>query len=190
VKTHSCEVQPAATAAALALDAGIAVQDLPDDVLRARLLADGQVLELEDAQRLTSRTLPGVVIDDRQAKLTGPWTSSSAKRPFVDAGYQHDGHTGKGEKSARFEATLPPGRHEVRLCYSAQANRATNVPVVIHHRGGRAQTTVNQRQEPPLGGLAVSLGVFEFTESAVVEISNAGTDGYVIIDAVQFLPVE
>ncbi len=182
--------QSAATAAALALDAGIAVQDLPYDVLRARLLADGQVLELADDQRLTSRTLPGVVIDDRQARLSGQWTSSSAKRPFIDVGYQHDGNAGKGEKSARFEARLSPGRHEVRLCYSAQANRATNVPVVIHHRGGRAQTTVNQRQEPPLGGLAVSLGAFEFTEAAVVEISNAGTDGYVIIDAVQFLPVE
>ena len=38
--------QSAATAAVLAMDAGIAVQDLPYETLRARLLADGQVLEL------------------------------------------------------------------------------------------------------------------------------------------------
>ena len=37
--------QSSATAAVLALDSGVAVQDLPFDVLRARLLADGQVLE-------------------------------------------------------------------------------------------------------------------------------------------------
>lgn len=37
--------QSAATAAALALDAGIAVQDVPYVRLRERLLADGQVLE-------------------------------------------------------------------------------------------------------------------------------------------------
>ena len=37
--------QSAATAAALALDAGCAVQDLPYAALRRRLLADGQVLE-------------------------------------------------------------------------------------------------------------------------------------------------
>ncbi len=37
--------QSAATAAALAIDAGCAVQDLPYSALRARLLADGQVLE-------------------------------------------------------------------------------------------------------------------------------------------------
>jgi hypothetical protein len=37
--------QSAATAAAMALDSGIAVQDVPYEKLRARLLADGQVLE-------------------------------------------------------------------------------------------------------------------------------------------------
>ncbi len=37
--------QSAATAAVLAIDAGIAVQDVPYDKLRTRLIADGQVLE-------------------------------------------------------------------------------------------------------------------------------------------------
>jgi hypothetical protein len=37
--------QTAATAAALALDAGVAVQDLPYARLRGRLLKDGQILE-------------------------------------------------------------------------------------------------------------------------------------------------
>lgn len=37
--------QSAATAAAIALDRGVPVQDVPYDVLRARLLADGQILE-------------------------------------------------------------------------------------------------------------------------------------------------
>ena len=37
--------QSAATAASLALDAGSTVQDVPSDALRARLLADKQVLD-------------------------------------------------------------------------------------------------------------------------------------------------
>jgi hypothetical protein len=37
--------QSAATAAAMAIDGGIPVQDVPYDKLRPRLLADGQVLE-------------------------------------------------------------------------------------------------------------------------------------------------
>jgi hypothetical protein len=36
--------QSAATAAALAIDGGTSVQDVPYDQLRARLLADGQIL--------------------------------------------------------------------------------------------------------------------------------------------------
>ena len=36
--------QSAATAAALAIDSGTSVQDVPYDRLRERLLADGQVL--------------------------------------------------------------------------------------------------------------------------------------------------
>lgn len=42
--------QSAATAAVMAIDAGIAVQDVPYDKLRARLLADGQVLEYTSAR--------------------------------------------------------------------------------------------------------------------------------------------
>jgi len=41
--------QSAATAAAMALDAGIAVQDVPYARLRERLLRDGQVLEYRPA---------------------------------------------------------------------------------------------------------------------------------------------
>jgi hypothetical protein len=40
--------QPAATAAVMAIDADGAVQDVPYPGLKARLLADGQVLELPD----------------------------------------------------------------------------------------------------------------------------------------------
>ena len=44
--------QAAATAAALAIDGGVAVQDVPYDPLRRRLLADGQVLEYRGPPRL------------------------------------------------------------------------------------------------------------------------------------------
>jgi len=37
--------QSAATAAALAIDGGTSVQDVPYDRLRERLLADGQILD-------------------------------------------------------------------------------------------------------------------------------------------------
>jgi hypothetical protein len=48
---------------------------------------------------------------------------------------------------------------------------------------------VNQQETPPIDGHTRSLGTFSFTpdQPATVIISNAGTDGHVIIDAVQWL---
>ena len=46
------------------------------------------------------------------------------------------------------------------------------------------------RSKPPtIDNLFISLGKFQFTanEDAVVEVSNEGTDGHVIIDAVQWI---
>ena len=90
---------------------------------------------------------------------------------------------------ARFEAKLPKaGRYEVRLVYAHNKNRASNVPVTVRHAGGEAKVAVDQREPGKIDGIAVSLGEFEFAAGAAeVTVSNAGTDGHVIIDAVQWL---
>ena len=180
--------QSAATAAVLSIDEGIAVQDLDYSKLRARLRQDGQILEWEDATSFSRRKLPGTVVDDLKAKLEGDWASSSALGKFVESSYRHDGNQNKGQMSAEFIAELKPGRYEVRIAYSPGANRATNVPVVIHHREGTTKATLNQKKEPEHEGLTSSVGTFEFTATGKVVISNAGTNGHVIVDAVQFLP--
>jgi hypothetical protein len=43
--------QSAATAASMAIDSGLAIQDVPYDKLREKLLADGQVLEFTPAKK-------------------------------------------------------------------------------------------------------------------------------------------
>jgi hypothetical protein len=188
--------QSAATIAAFAIDASSAVQDVPYPKLRERLLADGQVLEYTAPRKplrgLDPKKLQGVVIDDQNAKLAGHWTSSAAGKSFVGSGYQHDGKAADGQFTARFEAKLPmAGRYEVRLACPPNSNRATNVPVEVTHAGGTKMVTVNQ-QKPQVDGLFVSLGSYDFTadQPAVVTLKNAGTDGYVIIDAVQWLPAK
>jgi hypothetical protein len=126
------------------------------------------------------------VLSTRNAVL---WKPSSAKAPYVGSGYYHDDNGGKGTRSARYRAKLEPGRYEVRLSYSPEANRATHVPVTVHHRGGEKTLIINQRKQPPIDGATISLGIFTFGESGTVQVSNKGTDGYVILDAAQFLPV-
>jgi hypothetical protein len=182
--------QSAATAAAMAIDAGSAVQDVPYAKLKERLLADKQVLTFErkprPSQRLTG--LKGVVVDDVDAKKTGSWTSSASVGPYVGSGYLHDSNDGKGSKSARFEAKLKPGTYEVRVIYQPHSNRAAKVPVTVAYSGGEKAVLLDQRKKGQ--GVGVSLGKFAFGNKGVVEISNKGTNGYVIVDAVQWIPVE
>ncbi|NLX99817.1 MAG: FAD-dependent oxidoreductase [Rhodopirellula sp.] len=188
--------QSAATAASQAIDAGKAIQAIDYAGLRERLLADRQVLEWtapasQAALMLDPKKLAGVTVDDQQAVLTGAWGTSQAIGPYVGTGYRHDIDEDKGAKSARFEARLPEsGRYTVRLAYSPSANRATNVLVKVHAVDGTKTVVVNQRKQPTEDKAFVSIGTFRFAadQPAAVVISNEAADGYVILDAVQFLP--
>ncbi|HEX5219319.1 MAG TPA: FAD-dependent oxidoreductase [Verrucomicrobiae bacterium] len=188
--------QSAATAAAMAIDARVAVQDVPYSKLRERLLQDGQVLESThpappEVTILDPRKLDGIVVDDAEARLIGNWVESTALQPWVGASYRHDGNTAKGKSIARFETRLPrAGRYEVRLAYSPNDNRASNVAITIHHERGEKVILLNEKLRPPIDNIFASLGTFAFdTEKpAVVEVSNQNADGHVVIDAIQWLP--
>jgi len=188
--------QSGATAAGLAIDGNCAVQDVKYAMLREHLLKEGQVLEYEDkSPRKTSqsfiapKSLPGVVVDDEDAELTGEWQASSASTGFVGHGYRHDGAARDGKAKARFRAKLPaPGRYSLFLSAPPNANRSSRVAVEIQSADGLKTVHVDQRKAPAVDGLFHALGVYEFAADtpAVVTISNAGSDGHVIIDAVQW----
>ncbi|HEV7279460.1 MAG TPA: FAD-dependent oxidoreductase [Pirellulaceae bacterium] len=182
--------QSAATAAAMAIDGKLDVQDVPYSHLREKLLADGQVLEHESDKSLVPSKLPGVVVDDRQAKMTGAWASSASIKPYVGAGYLHDNDTAKGELTARFEAELDPGTYEIFVYYTSSSNRASNVPVELDFGREGEKIVIDQRQGTSAEKPAKSLGVFHCGGKTAVTVSNAGTDGHVVVDAVQFVPVE
>lgn len=135
---------------------------------------------------VASKNLPGLVLDDAEAEKEGDWQHSTYSGRYIQEGYSHDKNEEKGSKSLVFRVPLS-GRNEVRLAYTHGGNRASNVPVGIRHAGGKTLKTVNETGEPPIEKRFVSLGTFDFTGEAVVEIRNDGTDGYVIVDAIQFL---
>ena len=180
--------QSAATAACLSLDEELAVQDLPYEQLQKRLLADKQVLEYQSTYEVDSRKLPGVVVDDRQAKFEGKWATSTANQKYVDGGYSHNGADNSGAFRATFAAELKPGKYEVRLSYPPNSNRASNVRVIVRGREGATEKTVNQRRKPDIDGLFVSLGEFTFGSRGEVVVETKNADGHVIVDAVQWLP--
>ena len=179
-------------AAAMALRENLAVQDVDVAALRAKLVAQKHVLELPAGAGPLVAKLPGVALDDEAATYTGEWTMSSFGNP-LDGSSHHDNNTDKGRKTARFGIKLPSaGRYDVRLAYTASPNRASNVPVTIEAADGEKSVTVNQKLVPPIDKLFISLGQFTFTEDkpAIITISNADTDGFVVVDAVQLVPVK
>jgi hypothetical protein len=187
--------QSSATAACQSIDAGCAIQDLDYSLLKARLLAEHQVLEWTGPKRSEAtggrdpKSLPGIVIDNTEARMTGEWQHSSSIGGFIGTEYLHDGNEGKGMKSATFTAKIPKaGRYEIRVAYTANPNRATNVPITMTYRTGKSKDFLNQRQAPKQDGFeTVGRGQFAADDTITIVISNADTDGHVIVDAVQII---
>jgi hypothetical protein len=188
--------QSSATAACLAIDEKIDVQKVDYEKLKKQLLADKQVLEFAAPAApgaIDPKKLAGVVVDDANAELKGFDTVSTSIGPFVGVGYRHDGNKDQGKQSAKFTPDLPAaGKYEVRVAYTANANRATNAKISLSYAGGVDKVEFNQRKKPPIDGLWVSLGTFEFGKGKFgsVTITNDGADGFVVIDAVQWVPVK
>lgn len=188
--------QSAATAACQAIDADVAVQQIDVKKLQERLLANHQVLAWTGppaAQGLDPAKLPGVVVDDVKAERVGDWTESTSSPGFVGVGYLHDGNERQGEKRIRYTlVATKAGDYELRLSYTTNPNRATNVPVTIIAGGKERSVEINQRKTPAIDKRFVSLGKVRLSagEKAVITISNRGADGYVIADAVQLVPME
>ncbi len=147
---------------------------------------------LKSAKENAAAKYKGIVVDDRDAEKVGQWKASVLMKDFVGEGYIHDNNTNKGETSIRFTTRLPKtGRYEVRLSHSPGSSRAAAIPITIVSATGEEAVLADQRTVE-IAPMWTSLGTFDFSSEidAVVTISNEGTSGYVIADAVQFLAQE
>ncbi len=197
--------QGAGIAAALVADQDVPVQKLAYAKLRKRLLAQGQVLELPDISELLTRkdsisakTLPGIVLDDAQAKLSGTWSRSTNFQPYIEAGYIYCGEKdskskGDGKATATFRFKVPKsGRYQLLMAYSAHESRAKNIPMTVSSGADKRTIVVDQTKPLPSGKhfRPVATVVLRADMENVIQITNANTTGFVILDALQLLPVE
>ena len=196
--------QSAGIAAALAARAGVTVQALDYPTLRTRLLAQKVVLDLpvlppvgkvarsSGPVSIDAKSLPGLILDDAQAELSGDWERSTNFKPHVGTGYLHDEQRSDGKSRAVFRFKGPAdGEFALRMAYSAHATRTTRLPVTIVGDGAIQRFTVDQTMALPAGQafrevarLRLRTGV-EYT----LTVTNEGTKGFVILDAFQLLPV-
>jgi hypothetical protein len=177
--------QAAGTAACMAIDDSVSVQNINIPKLQSQLIADSQNLGSGPASNGSSAIIldadaPGVTI-------VGEWTSSTATSGFYGSDYLHDGNTNKGSDSVTFRPKLPQsGLYQVYVRWTANANRADNAPIDVASANGIKTFSVNQTQQ---GGQWVLLTTTNFVAgtNGYVRIRNGGTTDYVIADAVQFV---
>ncbi|THF84587.1 golvesin C-terminal-like domain-containing protein [Cohnella fermenti] len=153
---------------------------------------DGYVV----ADAVKFERLPDPIIvdnaDSSGVTKIGTWTTASTQTDRYGANYLHDANTGKGTKSVTFTPELPiSGTYEVYMMWPEHFNREDAVQVDIAYSGATSTVPVDQRSN---GGVWNLLGTYAFQAgtSGSVTIRNdalATPDGYVVADAVKFVPV-
>jgi len=196
--------QGAGVAAALAAKAGVTVQALDYPTLRTRLLAQKVVLELpvlppvgkvarsSGPVSIDSKSLPGLILDDAQAELSGDWERSTNFKPHVGTGYLHDEQRSDGKSRAVFRFKGPAdGEFALRMAYSAHETRTTRLPITIGGGGTEHRFSVDQTQPLPAGEAFREVGRIRLRQGVdyTLTVANEDTKGFVILDAFQLLPV-
>jgi hypothetical protein len=135
--------------------------------------------------------LPGVVIDNREARLTGKWTPGTGLPGYIGYEYLYAG-AGSGA-TARFEwQSGEETRIEIRLAYQPHENRGNAVPVNVE-AGGRTNTIqIDMRQKPPLENGFISLGEYAVKkgDKVAVTVSTDAAGGNAHVDAIQIVPAK
>jgi hypothetical protein len=71
-------------------------------------------------------------------------------------------------------------------------SRSEKVPVTISHADGESEAYANQKLKPPGDGVFAELGRYRFEKSQMAKVvvkASEASPGYVIVDAIQFVPV-
>jgi hypothetical protein len=169
-------------------DASVAQLKSEINVLKPKVAGNG----LPPVQ---AKDLPGIVVDNPEAKVTGRWSKSSGVPNHVGTEYLFS--STQGSKVIYPVAFPAEARYEVRITIAQHANRAPKALVTVLHNDGNQSFRIDQRKAPGAfnkdrsDGYFQSLGFFEFPSGQwdAVEISVKG-GGAVVADAVQFLPVD
>ena len=168
---------------------GVARRDTIDGPIRM----DGPVPPLPAsgiARGLDPTELPGIVIDDRAAQLTGSWGSGTKLEGYIGWSYRYASPGSKA--SARFAVEVEAdGTYEIRLAYRDHENRASDVPVRVRHAQGTTDLALDMTKPPPIDPGFVSLGRYELRAArrGAVIVSAPSAGGHACIDAVQVLPI-
>jgi hypothetical protein len=133
---------------------------------------------------------PGIVLDDRQAKLVGNWSEGQGLKPYFAYGYLY-GSDAKASASFTLKADKA-GKYDTRISYQPHPNRGKSVPVEISTGGETKDTKVNMTLSPGSEEGFFSLGTLDLAkgQEVTIRLLAKGAGGNVHVDAAQLLPIE
>ena len=179
--------QAAGTAASIAIDQSVAVQQVPYPDLEAQLRADNASLDWGPPP-------PDIIHDVHHIPVDFPvngvshsdgWAFRWDAVTSIDRTYYRDSFSPKGEGWFKFERTLEPfTRYELMTWFFEEINNDTRVPYTVTAGGTSETYIVSQR----FFNEWKVIGEFEtdITGNVEVLITNEGTSKHVIVDAMGY----
>ena len=162
----------------------VQIADLKKEINRLKKKTGSAPNKLPSVQ---ATDLPGIVVDNPDAKIIGQWAKSNSVENHVGSEYLYN--SGPDSKVVYPVKFTKGGKYEVRISFAHHPNRSSKTLVTVRHNDGENTFRINQKKKPAVDGYFQSLGFFEFQSGQwdAVEISTMGNNGAVIADAVQFL---
>jgi len=150
--------------------------------LAAAILIAGQII--------CASAYADVIVDNTQATFTGTWTTSTYQPNYYGTNYAYSASSASGA-SATWTPNLPSaGQYSVYYYLpNGAGDRAVAAQFTISYQGGSQTYSVN---EQAMGGTWILLGTQAFAAgtSGSVKLINQGNQGYVIADAIKFVPYQ
>jgi hypothetical protein len=168
---------------------------LPGKARRQSLSSDvvipADAMSLPGPPGLDPARMEGVVIDNRDAKVSGSWTSGSGLNGYVGYEYLY-ASANSGSKVKYSWKTAEEGLISFRLIYGAHENRGKAVPVTIQIGNSTKQVMVDMTKAPAGKDGSHELGRFEVKkgEEVFVEIGTENAGGVVHADALQLVKID
>ncbi len=126
-----------------------------------------------------------IVIDNKEARFTGGWTTSTGVAGFLGDDY-HGIAAGTPNATATWQPELlESGRYQISAWWTAHSKRALDAPFTIHHDEGQKTVKANQTQN---GSQWVDLDTYVFKAGSAgrVVLSAQASGSYVVAEAVRF----
>ena len=140
---------------------------------------------------LDPKQLPGLVLDDRDAKKSAGWTEGTGLKGYVGFGYLYAGQ--QSEATCTWEIKVPKsGTYDIRIAYQPHENRGDKVPVTVSTTAGKTTKPINMQQPAPLEHGFANIDTRKLLQGEVVTvtISSKNCGGNAHADAVQLVESE